>query len=74
MGRYSANTAQLHTNPLPRRARSHIFGHILTHSVTLGAGTGSPGHTDGPPYLAQMHFPSGVARRNDGRLVVADYR
>jgi len=40
--------------------------------VSVFAGTGAPGHTDGPLSSAQFHSPAGVASGPDGSVFVCD--
>ena len=42
-------------------------------NVSTIAGTGSPGHTDGPGTSARFNYPSGVAVDLQGNVYVADY-
>lgn len=44
----------------------------LNGSVTTIAGSGEPGHEDGPIYEARFHFPSGVLSLENGDIIVAD--
>ncbi len=41
-------------------------------TVETVAGTGEPGHTDGPAEEAQFNFPIGIAVARDGAIYVAD--
>lgn len=42
--------------------------------VSTVAGTGSPGHRDGPAFSAQFHTPTGIALDSDEQLLVSDTR
>ncbi|WP_029448282.1 autotransporter domain-containing protein [Candidatus Odyssella thessalonicensis] len=45
---------------------------LNTRYVATVAGTGTPGHTNGPGGSAQFNMPQGITVMNDGRLLVAD--
>jgi len=68
----SAGTGAVEVTVNNRTTTGSVFSYVTSLIVTTFAGTGVPGHKDGPADVAQFGYPDGIAVDGQNNLFVGD--